>query len=81
MRSIRARQSAVCSHCAHDRPVKVHCIVHCSGHYSWSLFKKKKNTNLTLGIWGVTKIHTDNKVVISITLLFGRMLNLVKRFH
>ena len=27
------------------------------------------------------KIHTNNEVVLSITLLFGRMLNLVKRFH
>ena len=28
-----------------------------------------------------SKIHTDCKVVISTTLLFGRMLSLVKRFH
>ena len=27
------------------------------------------------------KIHTDSEVVISMTLLFGRMLSLVKRFH
>ena len=27
------------------------------------------------------KIHTDSEVVLSITLLFGRMLSLVKRFH
>ena len=27
------------------------------------------------------KIHTDNEVVLSMTLLFGRMLSLVKRFH
>ena len=27
------------------------------------------------------KIHTNNEVVISMTLLFSRMLNLVKRFH
>ena len=27
------------------------------------------------------KIHTDSKVVISMTLLFGRMFSLVKRFH
>ena len=27
------------------------------------------------------KIHIDSEVVLSITLLFGRMLNLVKRFH
>ena len=27
------------------------------------------------------KIHTNNEVVISMTLLFGRMLSLVKRFH
>ena len=28
-----------------------------------------------------SKIRTDSEVVPSITLLFGRMLNLVKRFH
>ena len=28
-----------------------------------------------------TKIHTDSKIVLLITLLFGRMLSLVKRFH
>ena len=27
------------------------------------------------------KIHTDSEVVISMTLLFGRMLSLGKRFH
>ena len=27
------------------------------------------------------KIHTDSEVVLSMTLLFGRMLSLVKRFH
>ena len=27
------------------------------------------------------KIHIDSEVVLSITLLFGRMLSLVKRFH
>ena len=27
------------------------------------------------------KIHTDSKVLLSITLLFGMMLSLVKRFH
>ena len=27
------------------------------------------------------KIHIDNEVVLSITLLFSRMLSLVKRFH
>ena len=27
------------------------------------------------------KIHTDSEVVLLITLLFGRMLSLVKRFH
>ena len=27
------------------------------------------------------KIYTNRKVVISMTLLFGRMLSLVKRFH
>ena len=27
------------------------------------------------------KIHTDSEVVLSITLLFGRILSLVKRFH
>ena len=27
------------------------------------------------------KIHTDNEVVLSMTLLFSRMLSLVKRFH
>ena len=27
------------------------------------------------------KIHTDSKVVISLTLLFGRMFSLVKKFH
>ena len=27
------------------------------------------------------KIHTDSQVVISITLLFGRMLSFVKRFN
>ena len=27
------------------------------------------------------KIHTDRKVVLSITLLFGMMLSLIKRFH
>ena len=27
------------------------------------------------------KIHTNNEVVISMTLLFGRMLSLVNRFH
>ena len=27
------------------------------------------------------KIHTDSEAVISMTLLFGRMLSLVKRFH
>ena len=27
------------------------------------------------------KIHTDSKVVISMTLLFGRIFSLVKRFH
>ena len=27
------------------------------------------------------KIHTDSEVVLSITLLFSRMLSLVKRFH
>ena len=28
-----------------------------------------------------TKIHMDSEVVISMPLLFGRMLNLMKRFH
>ena len=27
------------------------------------------------------KIHTDSEVVLSMTLLFGKMLSLVKRFH
>ena len=27
------------------------------------------------------KIHTNNEVIISITLLFGRMLSLMKIFH
>ena len=27
------------------------------------------------------KIHIDSEVVLSITLLFGRMLSLLKRFH
>ena len=27
------------------------------------------------------KIHTYSKIILSITLLFGRMLSLVKRFH
>ena len=27
------------------------------------------------------KIHTDSEVILSMTLLFGRMLSLVKRFH
>ena len=27
------------------------------------------------------KIHTNSEVVLSMTLLFGRMLSLVKRFH
>ena len=27
------------------------------------------------------KIHTDSKVILSMTLLFGRLLSLVKRFH
>ena len=27
------------------------------------------------------KIHTDSEVVLSMTLLFGRMLSLMKRFH
>ena len=34
----------------------------------------------TLGI-NFAKIHTDSEVVLSMTLLFGRMLSLVKRFH
>ena len=28
-----------------------------------------------------TKIHSTSEVVLSMTLLFGRMLSLVKRFH
>ena len=28
-----------------------------------------------------SKIHTDSEVVISMTLLFGRMLSLVNKFH
>ena len=28
-----------------------------------------------------SKIHTDSKVILSITLLFSRMLSLVKRIH
>ena len=28
-----------------------------------------------------SKIHTDSEVTISMTLLFGRMFSLVKRFH
>ena len=28
-----------------------------------------------------SKIHTDSEVVLSMTLLFGRMLSLVKRFN
>ena len=27
------------------------------------------------------KIHTDSEVVLSMTLLFGKMLSLVKKFH
>ena len=27
------------------------------------------------------KIHTDSEVIVSMILLFGRMLSLVKRFH
>ena len=27
------------------------------------------------------KIHTNSEVVLSVTLLFGKMLSLVKRFH
>ena len=27
------------------------------------------------------KIHTDSKVILSMTLLFGRILSLVKKFH
>ena len=28
-----------------------------------------------------TNIYMDNEVILSITLLFGRMISLVKRFH
>ena len=37
-RSVRARQLAVSVHCACDEPVIVHCVVHCLGHYAWTLF-------------------------------------------
>ena len=36
--------------------------------------------SLVLGI-NFAKIHTNSEVVLSMTLLFGRMLSLVKRFH
>ena len=34
--ALHARQSAMCMHCADDRPVTVHCVVHYLGHCSWA---------------------------------------------
>ena len=43
---------AMCTQCAHDRPVTVHYVVHYLGYCSWTLLKK--STKMTPGNWGVT---------------------------
>ena len=48
----------VCEHCAYDQPRTMHCVVHCLGHCSWTLYtnnvhghckKKKKKGPMEFG--------------------------------
>ena len=37
--------SIVCAHCAHDKPLTVHCVVHCLGRCSWALYENTIHGN------------------------------------
>ena len=50
-------KSAVCAHCAHDRPVIVNCAVHCLGHCSGSLFMDTVHEHCS---WTLLKKSTKN---------------------
>ena len=41
-----ARQSTVCADCAHDRPVTVHCLGHCS----WILYTNVATLSYSLDL-------------------------------
>ena len=66
-----ARQSAMCMHCAHDRPVTVHCVAHYLGSLFMGTVKKKEYKKMTPGNLGrLTRSASRDNILFSQDLSF-----------